>query len=106
MILSLEQDVLERAGFRVLTAENGAAALQIAGNRDLTIDVVVTDVVMPRIGGVAIYEQLSSERPDTRFLFTSGYAEDMGAVPPGVEFLAKPFAMPDLCDRVARLAKA
>lgn len=66
--------ILQRAGYRVLVAENGAHALTVWEERRDEIDLVIVDVVMPGLGGPAMLDRVRSSRPDVRFLLASGYS--------------------------------
>lgn len=68
--------VLERAGYTVLDARNGGEALLVSEEFDAEIELLVTDVVMPRVSGPVIARRLLKRRPDMRVLFVSGYADD------------------------------
>jgi PAS domain S-box-containing protein len=98
-LLRIAKRVLEKHGYRVLTAADGQEALEVyRANRD-RIDLVITDVVMPRLGGRELAEALRSEGGRGRVLLTSGYAErELGAAPPepGVPLLTKPWSIPEL----------
>ena len=87
--------ILGDAGYDVLSAPGGAAALQIAAERDAPVDALVTDVIMPGMSGPELAERLS-EDGEPRTLFVSGYTadalRDRANLPPGSAFLAKPFA--------------
>jgi PAS domain S-box-containing protein len=87
--------VLRRSGFRVLEAEDGVAALELAEENGFEIDVLVTDLVMPRLGGHPLAERMQQRRPGLRVVFMSGYAEEavarQGLLADGATFLAKPF---------------
>ena len=89
-------DVLRIRGYEVVEANNGAAALEVlAGEGDAEPDLLLTDVVMPVMGGRELAERLLAERPRLRVLFMSGYAESevvhQGALAPGTALLEKPF---------------
>ena len=79
-------------------------AIQLADSTPSTIDLLLTDVVMPRMGGKDLAKHLSQKRPGIKVLFMSGYAESVvvhsGIVEPGVELLQKPFTATDLATRV------
>lgn len=99
--------VLENAGYRVLTAVDGTDGLNRALSHPGTIDLVVSDVVMPGMSGPEMAEQLSARRPGIPVLFTTGYSED-----PRIEallaedpdrVLMKPFQGHELLRRVARV---
>ena len=91
-------------GYKVLEAEDGAAALDLAGRHRGPIDLVVTDVVMPVMGGVEMAERLQALRPGARVLFTSGYWGEMishpGGLTPGTNYLPKPYTPEALAARI------
>jgi PAS domain S-box-containing protein len=95
---------LRDAGYTVLEACNGEDALLVAADRLDSIDLVVTDVVMPQMGGRDLAERLLVLRPDLKILFTSGYTEDgivhRGVLARGVSFLPKPYDRASLTRRV------
>lgn len=97
--------VLEKAGYGVLEAGSPAEAIALLEAGDYTIDLLVTDVVLPGMNGKQLYERLIPDRPGLRVLYMSGYAEDaiarQGSLPPGTDLLEKPFHPSTLTDRVA-----
>ena len=92
-IRQLARDVLESAGYKVLDAEDGVRALEVASAHTGRIDLLLTDVVMPRMGGVDLAAELQRLRPGIVTLFMSGYTFRELEVPDGgdVHFLQKPF---------------
>jgi PAS domain S-box-containing protein len=92
--------ILSGAGYRVLAADGGVQALELAGRHDGRIDLLVSDVVMPGMLGKDLAERLVAVRPDTRVLYMSGYAQPVlasqGTLDPGVMLLEKPFTGTDL----------
>jgi PAS domain S-box-containing protein len=92
--------ILERHGYRVLTARHGADALLIWGARAADIDVVITDVRMPTMGGRALVERLRTERPDVAVVVMSGYTSEHDAAEAAMlqqeMFLEKPFTAESL----------
>jgi PAS domain S-box-containing protein len=100
----LARRVLMSRGYRVLEAGNADQALALAGGGKERIDLLLTDVVMPGMGGPALAERLVHARPDLRVLYISGYAEEAiqrhGALPAGGALLEKPFTADELAHRV------
>jgi PAS domain S-box-containing protein len=98
---------LRRAGYQVLSAEDGEVALHVSQGASGPIDLMVTDVIMPRMGGRELADRLSIERPELRVLFVSGYTNEafagQGMLEPGVEYLQKPFTPSALLARVQAL---
>jgi signal transduction histidine kinase/ActR/RegA family two-component response regulator len=95
--------ILTRNGYHVVSACNGPTALAAA--RELTtVDLLLTDVVMPEMVGKELAERLRAVRPDTRVLYMSGYAQPIltsqGVLDPAVTLLAKPFTETDLLGEV------
>jgi CheY-like chemotaxis protein len=86
---------LREAGYTILEAADGEEALALARKWDGPIDLVVTDVVMPRMSGHTLGQQLRRDRPGTRMLFISGFPDlevvERGLVAAGEPFLQKPF---------------
>src|SRR5690606_799677 len=72
-VMRLVQEILEGAGYSVLPAHDGRRALQIARAHDGPIDLLLTDVVMPGMGGAALAEKLTAERPELPVIYMSGY---------------------------------
>jgi two-component system, cell cycle sensor histidine kinase and response regulator CckA len=97
-VRSIVMRILRRAQYNVIAAESGDEALKLAANHPGKIDVVVTDMYMPGMRGPEVVVALGKIRPGLRALFISGYADqDVGtAVPPGANFLHKPFSGQDL----------
>ncbi len=101
----LANHVLENQGYTVLGAMNGQHALHLAqAHRGPPIRLVVTDVIMPQMGGKVMAEWLKTTYPDLKILFTSGYTDDTiaqhGVLEPGVAFLPKPYTSAALACKV------
>jgi PAS domain S-box-containing protein len=98
---------LAAAGYRVLTADNGETALTCANDQGSEIAVLVSDVVMPRIGGVDLVRRLSVSHPEMRVLLTTGYSgEGLGTasfIDERRDVLTKPFTPGDLLRRVGQV---
>jgi signal transduction histidine kinase/ActR/RegA family two-component response regulator len=103
-IRNVASRALRQAGYDVLEAANGHTALTIA-SRVATLDLVVTDVVMPVIGGRELSDRLRETKPDIPVLFTSGYTAGAldGADFQPHRFLAKPYTASQLVTRVRQL---
>ena len=102
-VRQLLRETLEAQGYKILEAENGEEALQIA-NLHSNIDMVITDVVMPGMGGRELSARLCASHPHTKLLYLSGYTEDAivheGVLDPGTAFLQKPFTLQTLARKV------
>ena len=102
--------VLEKHGFQVLCAATGAEALSTAHGHDGTIDLLLTDVMMPEMNGCMLAERLLAQRPSLRVLFISGYAENVIAEQIALvgasAFLGKPFKPKALVTKVREVLDA
>jgi len=100
-VRSLIVSQLASRGFAVLSAADGREALRIAEHRRERIDVLLADVVMPRIAGPELAEMIARKHPETSVVFMSGYAEEavlrVGNLRQGAAFIAKPFDVDELC---------
>jgi two-component system, cell cycle sensor histidine kinase and response regulator CckA len=94
----------------VLTAPNGDAALEVAARYEGTIDLLMTDVVMPGMGGRELAERLMPQYPGMRLLYASGYTEDAmvrhGVSSQETAFLEKPFTPHVLLQKVRQVLDA
>jgi two-component system cell cycle sensor histidine kinase/response regulator CckA len=102
--------VLAAQGYRVLEASNGNEALDLARGYEGAIDLLLTDLVMPVMGGAELHESLIAERPTLRTLFMSGYQEhpsgSHAAPVPAERALSKPFGSSQLTQRVREVLSA
>ena len=91
----LTRDILEAEGYTVLESHDAEDALRIAAQQDGTIDLLLTDVVMPHMGGRALADAVRGLRPPIKVLYMSGYTDDAvirhGVVDQGTAFIQKPF---------------
>ncbi|HWZ95510.1 MAG TPA: two-component regulator propeller domain-containing protein [Opitutaceae bacterium] len=98
------RDALEANGYKVLTARNGREALEILGRTDTKVDLVLTDVVMPDLGGLELGDRLRQVSPDLPVVFMSGYAENMilraGSTKTDERFLSKPVSTSQLISTI------
>jgi DNA-binding NtrC family response regulator len=96
--------VLERAGYNVVTAEDGAEALRLFEAADPPIDLVLTDIVMPRRDGVELARSLTALRPDLPIVFMSGLVQLStllaAGVSPDADFLRKPWTFDEVLEMV------
>ncbi len=101
--------MLERIGFDVIEAPDGEAGLGVAAGHDGPIDVVVTDLMMPRLGGGAFAKRLALSRPNVPVVFTSGYTDDAafrrGLLESEYTFVQKPFTREHLEAAIARVTR-
>ncbi len=90
----VNREILETAGYRVITAENGEEALGLYRKHRHDLALVILDVIMPLMNGREVYEEIRAIDPAARCLFTSGYTADIihkkGKIEKGVDFLPKP----------------
>ena len=95
IVRELVCQVLSEHGYDVMCASNGAEALRMSAEHRGPIPLLITDVVMPQMGGLELSRQLTALRPELKVLYVSGYSEDdmneQGVLSPEVEFLEKPF---------------
>ena len=100
---------LESAGYTVLESGNGHGALAMAHSCDDEIDLLITDVVMPLMGGRELAQELSALHPKTSILFMSGYTDDAvvrhGIMDKDIEYLQKPFTPESLVRRVGEVLR-
>jgi PAS domain S-box-containing protein len=103
-VRALSRSILERYGYTVLEAGSGKEGLEAARDYPLPIHLVLTDVVMPEMGGTDLASQLETLRPGVRVLYMSGYTDDAifrhGLLTRGRSFLQKPFTPEGLARKV------
>ena len=99
--------LLERHGYTVIEARHGADALRIVEEGGRRIDLVITDLVMPEMGGRELVERLRARHPTMKVLFMSGDSERAvtsdGAMPPDTGFVEKPFTVEQLTRRMREI---
>jgi two-component system cell cycle sensor histidine kinase/response regulator CckA len=100
----LTRNTLELCGYKVLEGKDGVEALQVSERHVGTIDLLLTDIVMPEMGGRALAQELLRRRPDIRLVYMSGYTGQavgtQGPVDPGSFFLPKPFTRETLTRKI------
>ncbi len=103
-VRKLVRSVLESRGYRVLEADSGETALELSSFHEGEIDLLVTDVIMPKMSGRDLAEALVLLRPDIKVLFLSGYADraviEHGILDTGAAFMQKPFTPEALTRKV------
>jgi len=109
-VRSLTKEVLEKYGYTVLEASNGEEALKIAERHEGPLDLLLSDVVMPRMGGPELAQELLARRPAVKVLYMSGYTDHpmvrRGVVNAGVAFLQKPFTPTALVSRIREILES
>jgi PAS domain S-box-containing protein len=103
-VRQLVRETLVSKGYRVIEADHGEAGMKAAAQHQGKIDLVITDVIMPGMGGRELVKHLAQIRPETRVLYLSGYTEDAivneGTSDSGTAFLQKPFTLQSLARKV------
>jgi CheY-like chemotaxis protein len=110
VVRDLLHEVLETAGYVVLEAHDGIHALELAEGHPSAIDLLLTDVVMPKMSGRELAERFRAQRPGAKVLYTSGYTDGVigenGVLEAGTEFLQKPFSFAELTQKVRNVLDA
>jgi two-component system cell cycle sensor histidine kinase/response regulator CckA len=105
-VLRVTARLLAHLGYRVLQAAHGAEALAIARAEHDTIDLLLTDVLMPEMNGVTLARDVQSLRPEIRVLYMSGYTADVLQSPPSgqraAQLVQKPFARDTMARAIRR----
>jgi two-component system, cell cycle sensor histidine kinase and response regulator CckA len=103
-IRALVRKILRRQGYEVLEAANGQDALALCREHGQRVELLITDVLMPQMGGRELVERLETQGHDMKVLYVSGYTDDTsvyaGDLGPGTAFLQKPFTLGSLLDKV------
>ncbi|MFO7876413.1 MAG: PAS domain S-box protein [Desulfovermiculus sp.] len=104
MVQELTVTVLKDQGYNVLCASSGAECLELLSRHTHSLDLLLTDVVIPDMDGKTLYEHVVQSFPALKVIYMSGYTEAFisqhGVLDEGVAFLQKPFSVQDLCARV------
>jgi PAS domain S-box-containing protein len=110
VVRDLVREILEGAGYTVLSAPDGREALRVSKAHGGDVDLMVTDVVMPGLSGRELAERLWLSRPEMKVLYISGYTDiavfDPGVLDPGSAFLQKPFSSAELTQKVREVLDA
>ncbi|HMD50429.1 MAG TPA: response regulator [Bryobacteraceae bacterium] len=106
-IRALVQKFLRKYGYEVLEAANGEEALRMVQGSSDPVDLLITDMIMPQMGGRELVSRLSGQGRDLKILYISGYTDDSivyaAELPPGSAFLQKPFTLSSLLEKVRAL---
>jgi PAS domain S-box-containing protein len=106
-VRSLLKDTLECSGYTVIAASFGEEAIELSATHPTAIDLLLTDVVMPGLGGREVAEKIQQQRPAIKVLFMSGYTDDLvlahGVAQGNAAFIEKPFAAPKLLGRIRKV---
>ncbi len=106
----LARQYLEKQGYKVIEAADGAVAMQIAVAHEAVIHLLLTDVIMPGMNGRELAQRISEIRPNVKILYMSGYTENVighnGMLDAGVCLLQKPFNLRDLKSKVREVLDA
>jgi len=109
-VLNLVKHILKKLGYRVRTAEGAEKALKMVQECRDPIHLLISDVVMPEMGGKVLAERIKAVCPDTKLLFMSGYTADTvihrGILDEGIPFLQKPFTSESLARKVREVLEA
>src|SRR5712692_3692034 len=108
-LLAMVREILEGTGYRILEASDAEAALRIAASHADSIDLLLTDVMMPGMSGYALAQQVSRDRPETKILYMSGFTlvpahqavlEGDQGLEAGSPIIAKPYTIESLTAKV------
>ena len=103
-ILEIGTFILTQQGYTVLTAASPAKALVLSQEHPGSIDLLITDIIMPEMNGRELAARISAARPSLKILYISGYTADIispdGELEAGMQFLEKPFSMKSLRQKV------
>ena len=105
-VRTLVSDVLNSRGYRVITTSGPVEALRVAREIPENIDLLVTDVVMPDMSGLALAERLLSDRPEMKVLYMTGYSNEVvmaHGTPQAGSLIEKPFTPRQIAGRVAEI---
>jgi CheY-like chemotaxis protein len=105
MLLQLARKVLERAGYAVVTAPNGAEALRLFEQSPHAFEAVILDLQMPLLGGLEAWQQMERLRPGLPVLFCTGDAEGEFGQRAGVGVLQKPFSLPRMLEALSSVLR-
>ncbi|MSR64346.1 MAG: PAS domain-containing sensor histidine kinase [Verrucomicrobiae bacterium] len=107
VIREFAAETLQEKGYFVITAEDGAKAIELFKNRPCEIDVVISDMVMPNASGRQVFAAIKKMQPEIKFVFSSGYNDSdvlQDAIKQGqVQFIQKPYTGDELCKLIRKV---
>jgi PAS domain S-box-containing protein len=109
-VLEMTRSILNRQGYRVLSASKAAEAIQLATTYQDTIHLLLTDVIMPEMNGRELCAQISDRFPEMKVIYMSGYTHNViahhGILDQGINFIQKPFPLKSLIAKVRQVLDA
>ncbi len=110
LVRNVTKESLGQLGYTVLSAAEPEEALAVFADKQGVVDLLITDVVMPKMNGKDLYEKLKSVKPDLKVLYMSGYTANAivhhGVLDEGVQFISKPFKISELSNKVRDALRA
>ena len=110
MLHILTRDILEIHGYTVIEAADGRSAIDLYHDHAGDIELLLTDVVMPHLGGLELAQELRRRRPELPVIYMSGYSDEAsfrdGALGEGEAFLAKPFTPDALIAKIMEMLRS
>jgi PAS domain S-box-containing protein len=107
MVRTLAKSILEKRGYRVLSAPTGEAGVELLDRHQGPLDLLLTDIVLPGMNGRDLSKRASARFPGVRTLFMSGYTDEVishhGVLQEGIAFIQKPFSVRDLASRIRQM---
>ena len=107
---TLTEEVLSSAGYQVLIAADGLTALHVSEQYAGPIDLLLTDVILPKMSGQEVADHLAAFRPQMKILFMSGFTKGVigqqGTLGPEVNFIQKPWTLRGLCEKIHGLLRS
>lgn len=101
LVRSVIVEVLQNYGYKMLTASNGQEGFETFKNNNKTLNLVIADVIMPKMNGIELAREIEKENPGTKILFMSGYSEQVNNLEEmGVNYIKKPFDPLDLVKKI------
>lgn len=107
MVMEMTTTMLEIQKYNVIPAKSPEEAIKIAENNSNKIDILITDLIMPKMNGKELAEKILSSHPNTKCLFMSGYTADViakhGVLEEDINFIEKPFTMEELSNKIIEI---